>query len=77
MTARVVKARATNSTAAFQVAAADYVTTEDGTGIVHIAPAYGEESLRYALATMLVAPLVASLMLWVARGKIAATADAV
>ncbi len=30
-------------TNAFQVAAADYVTTEDGTGIVHIAPAFGEE----------------------------------
>ncbi len=28
---------------AFQVLAADYVTTEDGTGIVHIAPAFGEE----------------------------------
>jgi isoleucyl-tRNA synthetase len=28
---------------AFQVLAADYVSTEDGTGIVHIAPAYGEE----------------------------------
>ncbi|MDG3012006.1 isoleucine--tRNA ligase [Rhodococcus sp. D2-41] len=28
---------------AFQVLAADYVTTEDGTGIVHIAPAYGED----------------------------------
>jgi isoleucyl-tRNA synthetase len=28
---------------AFQVATADYVTTEDGTGIVHIAPAFGEE----------------------------------
>ncbi|MDR0627701.1 MAG: isoleucine--tRNA ligase, partial [Bifidobacteriaceae bacterium] len=28
---------------AFQVLAADYVTTEDGTGLVHIAPAYGEE----------------------------------
>ena len=23
--------------------AADYVTTEDGTGLVHIAPAFGEE----------------------------------
>ena len=30
-------------TNAFQVATADYVTTEDGTGIVHIAPAFGEE----------------------------------
>jgi isoleucyl-tRNA synthetase len=28
---------------AFRVLAADYVTTEDGTGLVHIAPAYGEE----------------------------------
>ena len=28
---------------AFQVASADYVTTEDGTGMVHIAPAFGEE----------------------------------
>ena len=28
---------------AHQILAADYVTTEDGTGIVHIAPAYGEE----------------------------------
>ncbi|WP_410599884.1 isoleucine--tRNA ligase [Amycolatopsis sp. lyj-90] len=28
---------------AYRVLSADYVTTEDGTGIVHIAPAYGEE----------------------------------
>ena len=42
-----------------------------------LAPAYGEESLRYALATMLIAPLVASVMLWIARGKIAATSEAV
>jgi isoleucyl-tRNA synthetase len=28
---------------AFQVLAAEYVTTEDGTGVVHQAPAYGEE----------------------------------
>ena len=28
---------------AFQVLAADYVTTEDGTGVVHQAPAFGEE----------------------------------
>ena len=28
---------------AHRVLAADYVTTEDGTGMVHIAPAYGEE----------------------------------
>ncbi|MDR0433238.1 MAG: isoleucine--tRNA ligase [Bifidobacteriaceae bacterium] len=30
-------------TDAFRVLGADYVTTEDGTGIVHIAPAFGEE----------------------------------
>jgi isoleucyl-tRNA synthetase len=30
-------------TNAFQIASAEYVTTEDGTGIVHIAPAFGEE----------------------------------
>ncbi|GLZ42154.1 isoleucine--tRNA ligase [Actinokineospora sp. NBRC 105648] len=30
-------------TNAHQVLAADYVTTEDGTGVVHIAPAFGEE----------------------------------
>jgi isoleucyl-tRNA synthetase len=28
---------------AFQILTADYVTTEDGTGVVHIAPAFGEE----------------------------------
>lgn len=42
-----------------------------------IAPSYGDESLRYALAIMLVAPFVASLLLLVARRKIAATSFAV
>jgi isoleucyl-tRNA synthetase len=28
---------------ALQVAGADFVSTEDGTGIVHLAPAYGED----------------------------------
>ena len=28
------------------VVAADYVSTEDGTGIVHIAPAFGAEDLN-------------------------------
>ena len=28
---------------AFQVLGADFVTTEDGTGIVHLAPAFGED----------------------------------
>ncbi len=31
---------------AHRVLAADYVTTEDGTGVVHIAPAFGEEDKR-------------------------------
>jgi len=33
---------------AFEIIAGDYVTTEDGTGIVHIAPAFGEEDYRVA-----------------------------
>jgi isoleucyl-tRNA synthetase len=33
-----------------RVRTADFVTTEDGTGIVHIAPAYGEDDLRLGLA---------------------------
>jgi isoleucyl-tRNA synthetase len=31
-----------------QVYAADFVTTEDGTGIVHIAPAFGEDDMKLA-----------------------------
>ncbi len=34
---------ASGSSRAHQILAADYVTTEDGTGVVHIAPAFGEE----------------------------------
>ena len=44
--AAATRRRSTSSPAAenaHQVLAADYVTTEDGTGIVHIAPAFGEE----------------------------------
>lgn len=41
---------------AHKVWAADYVTTDDGTGIVHIAPAYGEED--YALAKAKNFPIV-------------------
>ena len=44
--AAATRRRSTSSPArpnAHQVLAADYVTTEDGTGIVHIAPAYGED----------------------------------
>jgi MFS family permease len=36
-------------------------------------PIYGEESLRYALAVMLAAPLAASLLIWIARRKIIAS----
>ncbi len=32
-----------DSEGAFQVLAADFVSTDDGTGIVHLAPAYGED----------------------------------
>ncbi|MFH1193740.1 MAG: isoleucine--tRNA ligase [bacterium] len=31
---------------AFRVVAGDFVTTEDGTGVVHIAPAFGEDDYR-------------------------------
>jgi isoleucyl-tRNA synthetase len=33
---------------AFQVLAGDFVTTDDGTGLVHIAPAFGEDDYRVA-----------------------------
>lgn len=31
---------------AYKIVSADFVTTEDGTGVVHIAPAFGEEDMR-------------------------------
>ena len=34
-----------DSPKAFQVLPADFVTTEDGTGLVHMAPAYGEDDM--------------------------------
>jgi isoleucyl-tRNA synthetase len=41
---------------AFFVTTADYVTTEDGTGIVHTAPAFGEDDyqtgVRYDLPVL-------------------------
>jgi len=33
---------------AYPIVAADFVTTEDGTGIVHLAPAFGEDDYRVA-----------------------------
>jgi isoleucyl-tRNA synthetase len=37
-----------NAEKAFQVIAGDFVTTEDGTGIVHIAPTFGADDMRVA-----------------------------
>ncbi len=42
---------------AFRVISGDYVTTEDGTGIVHIAPTFGADDKRVAL-TAGIAPLI-------------------
>jgi isoleucyl-tRNA synthetase len=43
-------------TDAFRVLAGDFVTTEDGTGIVHIAPAFGEDDYAVAAANGLFDP---------------------
>jgi isoleucyl-tRNA synthetase len=40
----------------FPVLAGDFVTTEDGTGIVHIAPAFGEDDFRLGVASNLFDP---------------------
>ncbi|MGE2691645.1 isoleucine--tRNA ligase [Mycolicibacterium pulveris] len=40
---------------AFQVLPADFVSTEDGTGIVHMSPAYGEDDMATATAAGIVA----------------------
>ena len=37
-----------------------------------LAPTFGDDSLRYALAFMIVAPLIASFFLWQARRRIIA-----
>ncbi len=44
-----------DSTNAFQVLAGDFVTIEDGTGIVHMSPAYGEPDMVTAEAADIVA----------------------
>ncbi len=41
---------------AFRVVAADFVTTEDGTGLVHIAPAFGEDDYAVAAANHIFDP---------------------
>jgi isoleucyl-tRNA synthetase len=43
----------------FQIVAGDFVTTEDGTGLVHIAPAFGEDDYRVAAENGLFDPTVA------------------
>jgi isoleucyl-tRNA synthetase len=41
---------ATSGSSPFRIVAGDFVTTEDGTGLVHIAPAFGEDDFRVAAA---------------------------
>ena len=41
---------------AFRVIAGDFVTTEDGTGLVHIAPAFGEDDFDAAIASGIYRP---------------------
>ncbi|HVO56030.1 MAG TPA: isoleucine--tRNA ligase [Solirubrobacterales bacterium] len=43
----------------FRVIAGDFVTTEDGTGLVHIAPAFGEDDYTAAAANGIFDPTVA------------------
>jgi isoleucyl-tRNA synthetase len=45
----------TDSPNAFQVLPADFVSTEDGTGIVHMSPAYGEDDMATGQAAGIVA----------------------
>ncbi len=40
----------TGAAGGFPIVAGDFVTTEDGTGLVHIAPAFGEDDFNVALA---------------------------
>jgi isoleucyl-tRNA synthetase len=40
----------------FRIVAGDFVTTEDGTGLVHIAPAFGEDDFRVAAANDIFRP---------------------
>ena len=45
---------------AFPVIAGDFVTTEDGTGLVHIAPPFGEDDYAVGAAAGIFDPTVAS-----------------
>jgi isoleucyl-tRNA synthetase len=44
---------------AFKIVAGDFVTTEDGTGLVHIAPAFGEDDFKVAAENGIFDPKVA------------------
>jgi isoleucyl-tRNA synthetase len=46
--------------AAFRIVAGDFVTTEDGTGLVHIAPPFGEDDYKVGAENGLFDPTVAS-----------------
>ena len=55
----IEKAKNANSEKAWTVLSADFVTTEDGTGVVHIAPMYGEDDYALGLKNNLpVVPLL-------------------
>jgi len=46
----------TGATGGFPILTDDFVTTEDGTGIVHLAPAFGEDDYRVAAAAGIFTP---------------------
>jgi isoleucyl-tRNA synthetase len=54
-----VKAQEKENAKGYYVVAGDFVTTEDGTGIVHIAPAYGEDDYKLGLKYSL--PVISTL----------------
>ncbi len=56
--------RPANDTEAFRIILGDYVTTEDGTGIVHIAPTFGADDARVAKKAG-----IADLLLYDSDGK--------
>ncbi|HEY2768517.1 MAG TPA: isoleucine--tRNA ligase [Solirubrobacteraceae bacterium] len=47
---------ATGQAGGFPIVAGDFVSTEDGTGLVHIAPAFGEDDFAVAVANRLFDP---------------------
>ena len=46
------------SDTAFRVVADDYVTDDSGTGIVHCAPAFGEEDYRVCIENQILSKVV-------------------